>query len=145
MQAREGPSERLPRIDALVASGNALASAAELVPSERAIELLQAASEAYGAALQRDEDAGTLSNAADTWVAAAQKLCEAGRQLEGAALFSQAMQAYQRSCELSSSEEGDDLPGDLSNLSIVAVCVTIPVQGITSRATSSHRNNLMST
>ena len=119
LQARESPPERLPRIDALVASGNALASAAELVPPEQAIELLQAASEAYNAALQREEDAGTLSNAADAWVAAAQKLCEAGRQLEGAALFSRAMQAYQRSCELSSSEEGDDLPGDRSNLSVI--------------------------
>lgn len=119
LQARESPPERLPRIDALVASGNALASAAELVPPEQAIELLQAASEAYNAALQREEDAGMLSNAADAWVAAAQKLCEAGRQLEGAALFSRAMQAYQRSCELSSSEEGDDLPGDRSNLSVI--------------------------
>ena len=111
-QATEGNPPAL-RVDALVAAGNALASAAELAPTANgALQLLHGAQEAYAAALARDEDAGTLSNAADAWVAAAQRLGEAGRRDEAATLFSQAMAAYQRSCELSSSEEGDDLPGE---------------------------------
>ena len=101
------------RVDALVATGNALASAADLAPTaEAALYLLHDAGDAYAAALARDEDAGTLSNTADAWVAAARRFGETGRQDEAAELFSRAMAAYQRSCELSSSEEGDDLPGE---------------------------------
>lgn len=85
-------------MDALVAAGNALALAAELAPPERALALLAAAGEAYGAALGREEDAGTLSNAADAWVAAARRLCEAGRQPEGAALFAQVRISPQLPC-----------------------------------------------
>ncbi len=111
LQATDGDPPAM-RVDALVACGNALATAADLAPSmEAALQLLHDAGEAYAAALARDEDAGTLSNAADAWVAAARRLAEAGRRDEAANLFQRAMAAYQRSCELSSSEEGDDLPG----------------------------------
>ncbi len=110
-QVTEGSPPTM-RVDALVAAGNALASAADLATTpEAALQLLHGAGDGYAAALARDEDAGTLSNAADAWVAAARLLAETGRRDEAAALFSRAMAAYQRSCERSSSEEGDDLPG----------------------------------
>ena len=100
------------RVDALVAAGNALAGAADLAATpEAALQLLHGSGDAYAAALARDEDAGTLSNAADAWVAAARRLGEAGRRDEATELFLRAMGLYQRSCERSSSEEGDDLPG----------------------------------
>ena len=111
LQATDGDPPAM-RVDALVASGNALATAADLASSpEAALRLLHDAGEAYAAALARDEDAGTLSNMADAWVAAARRLVEAGRRDEAGDLCRRAMAAYQRSCELSSSEEGDDLPG----------------------------------
>ena len=110
-QVMEGTPQAM-RVDALVATGNALASAADMAATaEAALHLLHGAGEAYAAALAQEEDSGTLSNAADAWVAAARRLGETGRRQEAAALFSQAMAAYQRSCELSRSEEGDDLPG----------------------------------
>jgi len=111
-QVTEGSPPTM-RGDALVAAGNALATAADPASTpEAALQLLHGAGDAYAAALARDEDAGTLSNAADAWVAVARRLAETGRRDEAAELFSRAMAAYQRSCERSSSEEGDDLPGE---------------------------------
>lgn len=48
----------------------------------------------------------------------AELCCERGQGAEASALYGQAMDAYRHSCELSSSENGDDLPGLLLNWSV---------------------------
>lgn len=58
----------------------------------------------------------TWSNLADTLVARAELLVQdddAGSYV--GAVYGEAMAAYSKACQLSSSEEGDDLPGLLNN------------------------------
>lgn len=58
----------------------------------------------------------TWSNLADMLVARAELLHEAAEsEASVAAVYGEAMAAYGRACMLSSSEEGDDLPGLLNN------------------------------
>lgn len=60
----------------------------------------------------------TWSNLADVLVQHAELCCEQGADGGGAGahvLYSRAREAYSRACELSSSEDGDDLPGLLLN------------------------------
>lgn len=57
----------------------------------------------------------TWSNLADALVQQAELLCSAGGRAEGEAMFSRALQAYEHSCALSDSSNGDDLPGLLYN------------------------------
>ena len=57
----------------------------------------------------------TLSNLADAMVAAAEAHSDLGQHGQAATLYREAMQAYNRACSLSSSENGDDLPGLLHN------------------------------
>ena len=58
----------------------------------------------------------TWSNLADTLVSQAELLEQQGVADAGtASLYSVAMAAYGKACMLSSSEEGDDLPGLLNN------------------------------
>ena len=58
----------------------------------------------------------TWSNLADTLVARAELLDEDGdAESCVAAVYGEAMAAYSKACMLSSSEEGDDLPGLLFN------------------------------
>ncbi len=44
-------------------------------------------------------------------MAHAERLCDGGGAEAGAALYRRAMAEYEASCALSSSEQGDDLPG----------------------------------
>ena len=57
----------------------------------------------------------TLNNLADALVAAAEAHADLGQHGQAASLYRDAMQAYNRACSLSSSENGDDLPGLLHN------------------------------
>ena len=57
----------------------------------------------------------TLNNLADALVAAAEAHADLGQHGQAATLYREAMQAYNRACSLSSSENGDDLPGLLHN------------------------------
>lgn len=57
----------------------------------------------------------TLNNLADAMVAAAEAHSDLGQHEQAATLYRKAMQAYNRACSLSSSENGDDLPGLLHN------------------------------
>ena len=58
----------------------------------------------------------TWSNLADMLVARAELLDDAAEsEASVAAVYGEAMAAYGRACMLSSSEEGDDLPGLLNN------------------------------
>ena len=65
----------------------------------------------YSAALPQ-----TWSNLADTLVSRAELLEQQGKaDARTASMYSEAMAAYGKACMLSSSEEGDDLPGLLNN------------------------------
>ena len=55
------------------------------------------------------------SNLADALVSTGEQLSEAGQMEEGQGHYRQALQAYERSCSLSDSQQGDDLPGLLHN------------------------------
>lgn len=55
------------------------------------------------------------SNLGDAMVSMGEQLTEAGRIEEGQGHFMRALQAYDRSCSLSDSQQGDDLPGLLHN------------------------------
>ena len=58
----------------------------------------------------------TWSNLADTLVSQAELLEQQGKaDAHAASLYSEAMAAYGTACMLSSSEQGDDLPGLLNN------------------------------
>ena len=58
----------------------------------------------------------TWSNLADTLVSQAELLEQQGMaDARTASLYSEAVAAYGKACMLSSSEEGDDLPGLLNN------------------------------
>ena len=58
----------------------------------------------------------TWSNLADTLVSQAELLEQQGEaDARAASLYRDAMAAYGKACMLSSSEEGDDLPGLLNN------------------------------
>ncbi|KAL4458065.1 hypothetical protein ABPG75_012930 [Micractinium tetrahymenae] len=106
------------RVDALVCAGNALSTWAEVCArrdANQSLQLLQQATEAYQAALQREEDALTWSNLADCLVQRASVCCEAGQGAAAGPLFDEAMQAYQRACGLSDAADGDDVPGLLIN------------------------------
>eukprot|EP00208_Stichococcus_sp_RCC1054_P004131 CAMPEP_0206136746 /NCGR_PEP_ID=MMETSP1473-20131121/1969_1 /ASSEMBLY_ACC=CAM_ASM_001109 /TAXON_ID=1461547 /ORGANISM="Stichococcus sp, Strain RCC1054" /LENGTH=263 /DNA_ID=CAMNT_0053529487 /DNA_START=78 /DNA_END=869 /DNA_ORIENTATION=+ len=124
--ASQGPDDSL-KSDAGVAAGNAGCAAAELVGEQQLKHaLLQQACASYGEALRLDEDAMTHSNLADamvTWAehwhdtatepeggpggAPAPQMCHA----EAGKLYRGALDHYEASCALSSSEQGDDLPG----------------------------------
>lgn len=69
--------------------------------------------------LMLDDVLQTWSNLADTLVAAAELLSEAGDAAaagqESRRLYAEAMAAYAAACGLSSSETGDDLPALLFN------------------------------
>ncbi|DBA87568.1 TPA: hypothetical protein ACH3X1_004592 [Trebouxia sp. C0004] len=116
-QVRTGMQEM--RADAAVNSGNALAAWAELLPAGEAVQMLASAQKSYEAALTQEEDAATWGNRADALVRQAELLAEVTpAQVGGDAVgqaFAQAMQAYEKACSMTSSEQGDDLPGLLHN------------------------------
>ena len=65
-----------------------------------------------------EDDADTWSNLADCLVQYAQLLAEgplASRRPEAPGICEEALRAYERSCSLSDSSQGDDLPGLLCN------------------------------
>ncbi|KAK9813059.1 hypothetical protein WJX72_008231 [[Myrmecia] bisecta] len=103
------------RADAAVNSGNALSSAAELASGQPALGLLAAGIQAYECALRLEEDAMTWSNLADALVAKAERLFDAGQHQAAQDAYGRAMEAYSKSCSMSSSDQGDDLPGLLHN------------------------------
>ena len=55
------------------------------------------------------------SNFGDASVSTGEQLSEAGQMGEGQGHYREALQAYERSCSLSDSQQGDDLPGLLHN------------------------------
>eukprot|EP00891_Asterochloris_glomerata_P003858 jgi/Astpho2/3858/Aster-x0600 len=112
-QVKTGTGEM--RADAAVDRGNTLASWAELAAPAEAAKLLASAVASYSEALRQEEDAVTLNNLADAMVAAAEAHSDLGQHEQAATLYQKAMQAYNRACSLSSSENGDDLPGLLHN------------------------------
>lgn len=57
----------------------------------------------------------TLVNLADALVSAAERLEETGDTHCSQETYGEAMQVYAKACSLSSSEDGDDLPGLLYN------------------------------
>ncbi|KAA6425736.1 MAG: hypothetical protein FRX49_04111 [Trebouxia sp. A1-2] len=116
-QVRTGMQEM--RADAAVNSGNTLAAWAELLPAGAAVQMLASAQKAYEAALTQEEDAATWGNRADALVRQAELLAEVtpaqlGENAVGQS-FAEALQAYEKACSMTSSEQGDDLPGLLHN------------------------------
>lgn len=113
------------RADAAVNCANTLSSWAELVADKnQGVGLLERAIALYRAALSSEPDALTWGNLADAEVAAAVALAGAdaeqstsslGCRVSWPQLASSARESYLKACELSSSEQGDDLPGLLSN------------------------------
>ena len=113
------------RVDAAVNCANALSSwVAAMTESnpemdapsqQQASNLLSTAEEYYTSALAQEEDASTWSNLADVLIQHGELLCKGGAGTEGGEMFSRAREAYSRACGLSSSEQGDDLPGLLLN------------------------------
>lgn len=122
------------RVDAAVNCGNTLASWAEALAglqdrgnrgltSEDAIgsvdefqtaspiDLLKYSEECYLAAISKEEDTVTWSNFADALVQHGRLLCRAENRSEGFEMFERSHEAYGKACGLSSSENGDDLPG----------------------------------
>ena len=57
----------------------------------------------------------TWSNLADALVALAERVFDGGNAESSDALYDSARTAYERACSLSSSDQGDDLPGLLHN------------------------------
>jgi tetratricopeptide (TPR) repeat protein len=103
------------RVDAAVNCGNVLASLADVQARvgdgdavAAAVLSFSRAKSCYDAALAREEDPATLSNLADT-------LCSHGELVRDPGLFDRAFETYHRACQLSSSDNGDDLPGLLLN------------------------------
>lgn len=122
-----------PRPDAQVNLANALAAWAEAAatPAEER-ELLARAMATYRAALEAEPDALTWSNLADAAVAGCRAAVEGGDAGAAAQLAAQAREGYAKACELSSTENGDDLPGLLANwgrglLTIAAVPTQVHV------------------
>lgn len=113
------------RVDAAVNCGNVLSSwvtaLTESTPKmdnalrQEASAMLTSAEECYTAALSKEEDASTLSNLADVLIQHGELLCKGGAGAEGGVMFQRAREGYGRACGLSSSEQGDDLPGLLLN------------------------------
>lgn len=99
------------RVDAALNCGNVLCSLAEITTGgQEQFQVLEQAELAYKQALSLEEDALTWNNLADAQVQRAESLCSLTKTEEATALFLEAMNAYGRSCQLSSSELGDDLP-----------------------------------
>ena len=132
---RAGRSPSMLRVDAAVNCGNTYAAWAEALSSlmERDSfhstkseiqlpksldprELFQMAEDCYLQALGKEEDAMTWSNLADALVQHGEVLCRTGEMTEGFKIFERAHDAYGKSCGLSSSENGDDLPGSVHNI-----------------------------
>uniref|UniRef100_A0A7S3VU66 Uncharacterized protein n=1 Tax=Dunaliella tertiolecta TaxID=3047 RepID=A0A7S3VU66_DUNTE len=119
------------RVDACVNCGNALTSLAELMEAPAATQgqaaqqqqqqqqqqcaLYRQAVAMYDDALQQEEDALTHSNKGDALMQLSQALWDAGQVLEAQVTSQSALTSYETSCSLSSSSEGDDLPGLLAN------------------------------
>eukprot|EP00887_Chlorella_sp_A99_P001510 scaffold8.g1510.t1 len=107
------------RVDAAVDAANTLCAWAEVERGRgapaAALPLLEAAEAHYRTALGQEEDALTLSNYADSLVQRAEVCCEAGRGAAAGELYAAAAAAYDQACQLSSSDQGDDLPGLLVN------------------------------
>lgn len=104
------------RADAAVNCANTLTSWAEVAGSDaERLPMLERAVGLYRAALAAEPDALTWSNLADAEVAAAVALAAAGDAATCERLAADARASYLAACELSSSEQGDDLPGLLCN------------------------------
>ncbi|KAK9821850.1 hypothetical protein WJX74_004939 [Apatococcus lobatus] len=105
------------KADACVNLGNASCAWAEVLdPGPEALRLLSQAKQAYQQAASLDpEDASIWSNLGDALVSIGEQLCEAGQVEEGQGCYKEALQAYEHSCSLSDSQQGDDLPGLLHN------------------------------
>ena len=137
-----GDGSRRVRPDAAVNAANALCSLAELIAegssgigisgrlnqdpeaAQRACQALDQARILYHSAIESsssgdEDDADTWSNLADCLVQYAQLLAEEGpltsRRPEVPGMCEEALRAYERSCSLSDSSQGDDLPGLLCN------------------------------
>eukprot|EP00890_Picochlorum_soloecismus_P000454 jgi/Picsp_1/1409/NSC_04888-R1_hypothetical protein COCSUDRAFT_61299 [Coccomyxa subellipsoidea C-169] len=102
------------RLDALVNCGNTLSSWGELIASSLSDQernqtrlLFQNAEACYAAAIDKEEDCSTWNNLGDSLIQQAE--FEAGEG-DAAHVFYRAMQAYEKACALSSSENGDNLP-----------------------------------
>jgi tetratricopeptide (TPR) repeat protein len=124
----QSASDTTMRVDAAVNCGNTLAAWAQVAsemqvgieggpsPVTAATAMLQRAEALYIAALSKEEDAMTWSNLADALIQHGEILCNKNNAGDaGGELFHRAQEAYSKACGLSSSEQGDDLPGLLLN------------------------------
>ncbi|KAL3140757.1 hypothetical protein ABBQ32_005308 [Trebouxia sp. C0010 RCD-2024] len=116
-QVRTGTHEI--RADAAVNSGNTLAAWAELLAPQETIQMLVTAQQAYEAALNQESDAATWGNRADAFVRQAELVAEGNSEQDAREAsqqaYEQGMEAYATACSLTSTEQGDDLPGLLHN------------------------------
>ncbi len=113
------------RVDAAVNCANALSSWVKALnetatesdsnPISQSNTMMQLAEECCHQAIAREEDASTYSNLGDILVQHGELLCKAGSLTDGVSKFTKAREAYAKACELSSSEQGDNLPGLLLN------------------------------
>ncbi len=113
------------RVDAAVNCANALSSWVKALnetatesdsnPISQSNTMMQLAEECCNQAIQREEDASTYSNLGDILIQHGELLCKAGGTAEGFAKFTKARESYSKACELSSTDQGDDLPGLLLN------------------------------
>jgi tetratricopeptide (TPR) repeat protein len=113
------------RVDAAVNCANALSSWVKALnetatesdsnPISQSNTMMQLAEECCNQAIAREDDATTFSNLGDILIQHGELLCKAGSVSEGFSKFTKAREAYAKACELSSSEQGDDLPGLLLN------------------------------
>ena len=113
------------RVDAAVNCANALSSWVKALnetatesdsnPISQSNTMMQFAEECCIQAIAREEDAATYSNLGDILVQHGELLCKAGSIMEGFAKFTKSRESYAKACELSSTDQGDDLPGLLLN------------------------------
>uniref|UniRef100_A0A1D2A0Q6 Uncharacterized protein n=2 Tax=Auxenochlorella protothecoides TaxID=3075 RepID=A0A1D2A0Q6_AUXPR len=106
-----------PRADVAVNCANTLASWAEAAVEgqEGPRQLLAQALHLYRAALSSEPDALTWGNLADAEVATAVAAAGDGDGAAAEACAERARAAYATACQLSSTDNGDDLPGLLAN------------------------------
>jgi tetratricopeptide (TPR) repeat protein len=113
------------RIDAAVNCANALSSWVKALnetatesdsnPISQSNTMMELAEECCNQAINREEDAITYSNLGDILIQHGELMCKAGGISDGFDKFNKARAAYAKACELSSTDQGDDLPGLLLN------------------------------
>lgn len=113
------------RVDAAVNCANALSSWVKALnetatesdsnPISQSNTMMGLAEECCNQAIAREEDASTFSNLGDILIQHGELLCQGGGITEGFDKFTKARATYAKACELSSTDQGDDLPGLLLN------------------------------